>query len=88
MMGYSHTQVWQLRIRRDILAVEVPREEQGVPAPHQAPQPAPPGLGRRVPSTSGCNTSRDPSRRAEGCWHCRRPLPTQSGKQRAGQLVC
>ena len=38
-MSWSYTQVWQIKIRSDILAAEVPREERQVPAPHQAPSP-------------------------------------------------
>ena len=36
-MGCSHTQVWQIKLGRDISAAEIPPEEPGVPVPYQAP---------------------------------------------------
>ena len=53
-MGCSHAHVCWLKIRRDILAVEVPHEEHGGPAPHQIPQPRVFVPGREVPIASGC----------------------------------
>ena len=52
-MGLSHTHVWSFKIRRDILAVEVLPEEQGVPASYQNPQPRVSVSERQVPITSG-----------------------------------
>lgn len=78
--GWSHTQAWQLGIRRDILVVEVPQEEQGAPAPHQAPQPVPPGLGRRAPSTAGVKLAGiRPGESQGGCGHRRYPRPPRAG---------
>ena len=37
-VGWSHTHMWQIKIRRDISAMEGPLEDRGVPAPHQAPE--------------------------------------------------
>lgn len=39
---------------------------QGIPAPHQAPQPRVPVLEREVPITSGCETRRDSSEKGIG----------------------
>lgn len=36
--GRSHTLMYPLKIKRNILAVEVSAEEEGVPSPYQAPQ--------------------------------------------------
>lgn len=41
--------MWQLRTGRDILAVEVPSEEWGIPPPDWSPQPGTPGAGKRSP---------------------------------------
>ena len=49
----ASTLVWRIKIGRDISAAEVPSEEQGVPAPHQAPHLRVPVPGREVPITSG-----------------------------------
>ena len=53
-MGWSHTQVWQIKIGRDISATEDLPEEGGIPAQHQTPQPRVPVPGREVPISSGC----------------------------------
>lgn len=60
---------------RDISAVEVPTEERGVTGTHLAPQPKVPGLGRGVPTASGCANQQGPrTRKAEGSWRpTRRP---------------
>ena len=43
-------QMWnRLKIQEGCL-----RSEEGVPAPHQGPQPRVPVLGSQVPTTSGC----------------------------------
>ena len=39
--------------RRDVTATEIPPEEQGVEASHQAPQPVGRAWGRRAPTTPG-----------------------------------
>ena len=36
-VGWSHTHMWQIKIRRDISAIEVPPEAQRVLAQHQSP---------------------------------------------------
>lgn len=33
--SWFHTHEWQLRVWRDILAVEILSKDQGIPAPHQ-----------------------------------------------------
>ena len=48
----------QIKIRRDISTAGVPPEEQGIPAPHQAPQSRTLLPGREVPIASDCKTSR------------------------------
>lgn len=60
---------------RDVSAVEVPTEERGVTGTHLAPQPKVPGLGRGVPTASGCANQQGPrTRKAEGSWRpTRRP---------------
>lgn len=45
--------VWQLRIKRDILAVEDPLSSKGILARHWAPKPGTPVLVKEVPITSG-----------------------------------
>ena len=53
----------------DISAVKVPPEERGAPAPHQAPKPRVPVLGRQVPITLGCkNQCRLRLSKTEGLW--------------------
>ena len=49
----------QIKIRRHILAVEILPEEQGVSAPHEAPKPRVPVLGREVFVTSGCEKQQE-----------------------------
>ena len=41
------------------LTAEFPPKEQGIPDPHQAPQPRVPVPGREVPMTSGCKTQQE-----------------------------
>ena len=53
-MGWSHTYVWSIKTGRDMLAAELPPEDQVIPAPHQAPQPRVPVLEREVPRTDSC----------------------------------
>ena len=67
-MGWSLTHVWQLKIRRDISAVEIPLEEKGVPDLHQAPQLRYLVLGREVPITSGCENHWRLWLEMENCW--------------------
>lgn len=46
--GWSHADLWWLTIRRDISAVQIPLEEQAVPATHWALQLSVTVLGREV----------------------------------------
>lgn len=48
-----------LKIKRDTLAAEVPPEEQGGTAPHQASQPRVPMPGTEVPTTFSCKNEGD-----------------------------
>lgn len=57
-MGWPSIHMWRLRMRRDILVAEVPREERGVPAPHPASQPRAPVVGRGIGTTAGIETQR------------------------------
>ena len=52
-MGWSHTHVCRIKIRRNIWFAELPPEEWGVSTPHQT-YPRVLMLGREVPITSGC----------------------------------
>ena len=52
-MGWSHTHMWQIKLRRDILAVKLTPEGQRTLNPHQAPQSRVPEPGREVLITSG-----------------------------------
>ena len=54
--GWSHIHVWWVKIRRDISAVEVASEEEGVPASDQVLQPRVPVPGMEVAVTSGYKT--------------------------------
>ena len=64
--------VWLLRIRRNILAAEVPPEEQRVPAPHWTPQAGASVPGRGVSMTFGCeNQWGFHPRKTDSCWKLR-----------------
>ena len=61
--------MWQIKIGRDILTMEVPSEEQAAMIPSQATQPRDPVPEREVPITSGCkNQQRLWLRETEGFW--------------------
>lgn len=66
--GWFHTHAWQLRIERDVFAMEVPHVEKKVSVSHQAPLAKLP-VKREVPIASGCESL--PGlwlSETEGCW--------------------
>lgn len=71
-----------VKIRRDILGVEVPPEEGGVPVPHQAPQhrvlvprrEAPPRTAHHTPPPTSKYESSGDFTVTKGCWSHRIPL--------------
>lgn len=87
-MGWSHKDVWQLRVRRDVLVVEVPTEELGVPALHRAPHPGAPVQVRRVLTTASWENQQGLSTgETEGCYRPMCPLKGPEHRRPCSQTL-
>lgn len=75
MSNWPHTHGLWLSIKRNTSIAKIPPEESGVLAPPWDPLGWGPGLGRRVPTTSGCENQQGVClRETKGCWKPRCPL--------------
>ena len=70
LVPHSHVMI---KIRKDAVAGEVPAEERGVTASHQAHQSGTPVLGKGVSTTPASENQWDHLQDRKGCWNARHP---------------